>query len=234
MAKIRMIETMGSITKVEKLETLEGNILENTLVLEEVEPYPGYHGANLPSGYNPTAVYLIIREKLPAIRIIRITQKIRKHFKTEFDGTSASIRINNDVFNAIRIRSLENIDLLPELQKTYLYEGLSFPRKKRVQGDGIIELTKQFELESLGEHIYKDLVDRLMYYFQIPGQLNWQLFEEITTSIRHNLDNLNFDAALGTLYLKEITDVVRIFAKDMGLEDLSTIRRHYLEELRKY
>jgi hypothetical protein len=115
-----------------------------------------------------------------------------------------------------------------------MYEGITFPRKKAVKGDGIIELTKQFELQALGKDIYKDLEDSLMYYFQIPDQLNWQLFFEITTSIRHNLDNLNFDAALGTLYLKEIIDVVRIFAKDMGPEDLAMIRLHYLEELRKY
>ncbi len=234
MRVIRIIETMGSITKVEKLETFESSILENTLVLEEVEPYPGYHGANLPTGYNPTAVYLIISEKLPSINIIRTTQKIKKYFKPDFDGTSARIHINNNELNAIRIRNLEDINLLPELQKTFLYEGINFTRKKSIRGDGLIELTKQFELEALGEDIYKDLVDDLMYYFKIPGQLNWQWFVEITTSIRHNLDNLNFDAALGTLYLKEIIDVVRIFAKDMGIADLSEIRRHYLEELRKY
>jgi len=234
MTVIRIIETMGSITKVEKLETLVNNTLENTLVLEEVEPYPGYHGTNLPSGYNPTAVYLLLMEKLTAIDIIRITQKIRKYFKPVFDGTAAKIHINNNAFDAIRIRNLEDIRILPELQRTYQYEGIHFPKKKTIKGDGIIELTKQFELEVLGEHIYKDLEDALMYYFLIPGQLNWQLFFEITISIRHNLDNLNFDAALGTLYLKEIIDVVRIFAKDMGLEDLSMIRKRYLEELRKY
>ena len=59
----KIIETMGSIAKVEKLETLDSNILVNTLALEEVEPFPGYHGANLPTGYNPTAVYLIIKKK---------------------------------------------------------------------------------------------------------------------------------------------------------------------------
>ena len=230
----RNIETMGSITKVEKLETLKNNILENTLVLEEVEPFPGYHGANLPSGYNPTAVYLIIKEKIPAIKIIRITQKIRKYFKPDFDGTAAFIRISNNVFNAIRIRNLGDISVLPELQKTYLYEGINFPRKRSIQGDGLIELTKQFELEAMGDHIYKDLEDALMYYFQIPGQLNWQLFFDLTISIRHNIDNMNFDAAMGTLYMKEIIDVVRIFAKDMALDDLSMIRQRYLEELRKY
>ena len=225
---------MGSITKVEKLETLDSNILINTLVLEEVEPFPGYHGANLPSGYNPTAVYLIIKKKHTSIKMLRITQEISRHFKHEFDGTSANICINNDVFNAIRLRNLENIKILPELQKNYMYEGIKFLKKKSIKGDGIIELKKHFELEALGEGIYKDLEDPLMFYLGIPKHLSWQIFLEVTTSIKHNLDNLNFDGALGSIYLKDIVDVVRIFAKDMELDDLSMIRQQYLDELRKY
>mgnify|MGYP001811873883 CR=1 FL=1 len=225
---------MRSISKVEKLVTLESNILQNTLVLEEVEPFPGYHGANLPSGYNPTAVYLIIKKKLSSINIIRITQEIRKYFKHDFDGTAANICINNDVYNAIRLRNLEDITILSELQKNYMYEGIKFLKKKSVKGDGIIELKKHFELEALGEGIYKDLEDPLMYYLRIPKHLSWQMFQEITTSIKHNQDNLNFDGALGSIYMKEIIDVVRIFAKDMELKDLSTIRQQYLDELRKY
>ena len=230
----KIIETMGSIAKVEKLETLNGNILENTLVLQEVEPFPGYHGANLPSGYNPTAVYLIIKKKHSSIKIIRITQEISKHFKHEFDGTAANICINNDVYNAIRLRNLEDIKILPELQKNYIYEGIRFLKKKSIKGDGIIELKKHFELEALDEGIYKDLEDPLMYYLRIPKHLSWQIFQEITTSIKHNLDNLNFDGALGSIYLKDIIDVIRIFAKDMELGDLSKIRQQYLDELRKY
>jgi hypothetical protein len=234
MSDNKIIETMGSIAKVEKLATLDGNILENTLVLEEVEPFPGYHGANLPTGYNPTAVYLIIKNKYSSIKIIRITQEIRKYFKYDFDGTAANICINNDVYNAIRLRNLEDIKILPELQKNYMYEGIKFPKKKSIKGEGIIELKKHFELEALGEGIYKDLEDPLMYYLRIPKHLSWQIFFEITTSIKHNLDNLNFDGALGSIYLKDIIDVVRIFAKDMGLDDLSMIRQQYLDELRKY
>jgi len=225
---------MGSITKVEKLETLDSNILINTLVLEEVEPFPGYHGANLPSGYNPTAVYLIIKKKHTSIKMLRITQEISRHFKHEFDGTTANICINNDVYNAIRIRNLENIKILPELQKNYMYEGIKFLKKKSIKGDGIIELKKHFELEALGEGIYKDLEDPLMFYLRIPKHLSWQIFLEVTTSIKHNLDNLNFDGALGSIYLKDIVDVVRIFAKDIELENLSKIRQQYLDELRKY
>ena len=225
---------MGVISKVEKLETLNNNILENTLVLEEIEPFPGYHGANLPTGYNPTAVYLVLKKKLSTVQILRITQSIRKSFKHGFDGTAAQISINNDVFYCIRLRSLENYSLIPELQKSYLYEGLNFMKKKKIRGEGIIELKKHFELEKLDEHIYKDLVDPLMYYIEIPRHLSWQMFLDITTSIKHNIDMLNFDAAIGAIYLKDIIEVVRIFAKDMSKDDLNTIREKYLEELRKY
>ena len=97
MATTRIIETMGSISKVEKLKTLDTNILENTLVLEEIEPFPVYHGANLPTGYNPRAVYLVNKKKFSTIRIQRMTQVIRKIVKFELDGTAAEICINNNV-----------------------------------------------------------------------------------------------------------------------------------------
>ena len=82
MSMNRTIETMGSIAKVEKLETLNNNILENTLVLEEIEPFPGYHGANLPTGYNPTAVYLVLKKKVSTIRIMRICRTARTSWPT--------------------------------------------------------------------------------------------------------------------------------------------------------
>ena len=234
MATTRIIETMGSISKVEKLETLNNNILENTLVLEEIEPFPWYHGANLPTGFFPTYVYLVINKKLSAVKILRITKAIRKYFKHEFDGTAAEIFINNDVLNCIRLRNLENYTLIPELQKSYMSEGLKFMKKRKISGEGVIELQKHFELEKLDEHIYKDLLDPLMYYVEIPKHLSWKMFFEITTSVRHNIDKLNFDAAIGAIYLKDIIEVVRIFAKDMSKEDLKVIRNKYLEELRKY
>jgi hypothetical protein len=230
----RIIETMGYITKVEKLETLNSNILENTLVLEEIEPFPGYHGANLPTGYNPTAVYLILRKKISTVRIMRMTQNIHKYFKPVFDGTAAQVSINNDLFHCIRVRNLGNYADVPEIQKCYMHEGLKFSKKRKIHGDGVIEIKKHFELQKLEEGIFKDLEDPLMYYLQIPVHLNWSVFLEVTTSIKHNLDDLSFDAALGAIYLKEITEVVRIFAGNMGVDDLQKIRQRYIEELRKY
>ena len=225
---------MGSIAKVEKLETLSSNILENTLVLDEVEPFPGYHGTGLPTGYNPHTVYIILKKNLSTVKIMRLTQDIRKYFKHDFDGTAASVCINNDVFDCIRVRKLENYSYIPELQKNYLHEGVKFMKKREIKGEGIIEIRKQFELEELEPGIFKDLEDSHMHYFQISRHLNWPMFLEITTSIKHNIDNLHFDAALGVIYLKEIIDVVRIFTKDLSLDELRTIKNMYSEELKKY
>ena len=225
---------MGSIIKVEELKTLDSNILENTLVLEEIEPFPGYHGANLPTGYNPSTVYIALKKKLSTIKILRLTQQIKKYFRHEFNGTPANICINNETFNCIRIRNIENYHIIPDLQKSYLYEGVKFLKKKNVSGEAIIEITKHFDLQEMGEGIYKDLEDPLMYYIKIPVHFHWQMFYEMTLSIRRNLDDLRFDAALGVLHLKEITDVVRLFSRDMSIDDLRKIRSMYTEELKKY
>ena len=77
-------------------------------------------------------------------------------------------------------------------------------------------------------------LQKWMQYLKIPILLNWQMFLEITTSIRRNIDNLTFDVALGSIYLKEIIDVVRIFTKDLTIDDLKKLRNLYLEELKKY
>ena len=225
---------MGSIAKVEKLEPLTNNVLENTFVLEEIEPFHGYHGANLPTGYNPMAVYLVLTKKVSTVKIMRITQKIHKYYKPVFDGTAAEININNDVFYCIRLRNLKNYTIISELQKNYIPEGLKFMKKRKIQGAGIIEIKKHFELEKIEDGIYKDLEDPLMYYLQIPVHLTWSVFLEITTSIKHNLDDLSFDGALGAIYMKEVTEVVRIFAKDLSIPDLQMIRQKYVEELKKY
>jgi len=234
MADNRIIETMGSITKVEKLQTLNSNVLENTFVLDEIEPFPGYHGANLPTGYDPATVYMVTKKKLSAIRILRMTQNIRKYVKEDFDATSATVCINNSVYNCIRIRHINGYGIIISLQKAYMHEGVKFMKKKGINGEGIIEVNKHFELDDCGDGVYKDLEDPLMHYIRMPMQMNWQMFLEITTSIKRNIDDLSFDGALGAIYLKEIIDVVRIFTKDMTIDDLKKIRNLYLEELKKY
>jgi len=225
---------MGLISKTENLTTVKHNVFPNTFVLENMEPFPGYHGENLPTDSIPMSVFLITKLKYPAEKILRISQNIKKYFKHEFDATYGELFIYNDCFSCIRIKGLKSYDFISELQCCYLDEGIKFMKKKNISASGIIQVYKHFVLEQIDEGLYKDCEDPLMNYFQIPVQLKWELFEKITYSIKNNIENSNFDAALGFIYFREIIDVVRIYAKEMNPEKLKILRDSYINGIRKF
>ncbi|UCG28714.1 MAG: hypothetical protein JSV24_04975 [Bacteroidales bacterium] len=234
MAEKVIIETFGSITKVEMLHTLESNILENTFVVEAYEPFPGYHGENLPSDPIPHHIFLVTKKDYPEETILRVSQKIRKYFKHSFGARQGELHIFNSRLNCIRVKDLSSFELIPELQSCYQSEGIEFMRKRTYNNTGLIKINKYFELRELGDGIFKDLIDLQMFYLEIPDHLNWKLFEQITHSIKNNMDNRNFDAALGVLYRNDLTDVVRIYEKGCSLDKLKQIRKKYIEEIRRY
>ena len=73
-----------------------------------------------------------------------------------------------------------------------------------------------------------------MFYLAIPHQLSWSLFRDVTKKVKNNIDNNNFDAALGSFYLKDIVEFVRIYAVNLDIERLKIIRNKYVEALEKY
>jgi hypothetical protein len=234
MAENRIIETFGSITKVEQLHTLESNILDNTFVLEAYEPFPGYHGKNLPSDSVPHHIFLVTKKEYLQEQILRASQKIRQYFRHNFGARQGQLHIFNSKLHCIRIKDLPGFELVPELQSCFQSEGIEFMRKRTFNNSGLIKVNKYFELSEIEEGVYKDLVDMRMFYLEIPVQLTWKLFEQITFSIKNNIDNRNFDAALGLLYRKDLIDVVRIFEKECSLDKLAIIRKKYLEEIHRY
>jgi hypothetical protein len=227
------IETFGDITKVEKLHTLTSNVLENTFVLESFEPFPGYHGANLPSGYDPHHIFLVTKKEYSYEVISRISMKIRKNSELSFGARPAELFIFNKKYPAIRIKELKSFELVPELQNWYQDEGVFFIKNKTFNSNALIRVMKHFKLDEIEEGIYKDLGDPLMSYLQVPDRLTWKLFEKMTYYIKNNVENNNYDAAQGVVYLKDVMDVIRIYMKDFNLDLLKQLRAMYLEEFRK-
>jgi hypothetical protein len=234
MVENRIIETFGSITKVEQLHTLESNILDNTFVLETFEPFPGYHGENLPSDSIPHHIFLVTKKGYLQEQILRASQKIRKYFKHSYGARQGELHIFNSKLHCIRVKDLPGFELIPELQSCFQSEGIEFMKKRTYNNTGLIKVNKYFELRQIEEGIYSDLVDLRMFYLEVPLPLNWKLFEQITFSIKNNIDNRNFDAALGLLYRKDLTDVVRIFEKECSIDRLVYIRSKYLDEINRY
>jgi len=230
-----LIQTMGSVAKAENLFTLNTHIMPNTFVLENEEAFPGYHGKNLPGDTKPVFVFLMTKKKYSTEKLLRVNQKIRKYFKHPFDAVPGDICINNENLPCIRIRDLDNYDLVEDLQKCFYSEGLQFLKKKSVKAEGVITLKKLFCMEVIEGGYFKDSDDDSTFYFQIDKQLSYQEFSSIIKNIKNNIDTekTNFDAALAAIYTKEVLDVVRIYSKGADLKFLKEIKDLLSLEIKK-
>ena len=130
MENFTSISTTGNITKVELLHTIKSNILENTFVLENFEPFPGYHGTNAPSSLKPQHLFLVTRKTNSYDKISRASKKIRSNCQVKFGARPANLFIFNQKLSAIRIKDLDSFEKIPELQKWYMDEGIFFMKKK--------------------------------------------------------------------------------------------------------
>ncbi len=234
MKKINEFETIGSIAKEETLKSVDHNIIQNTFVLFNLEPFPGYHGENLPDDKHPDTVFLVTSKKYSTEKIIRTSQHIRKFMKVDFDAGPGRICVYNDTYFCIRIRELKSFEAISEIQSGYMDEGIQFMKKKNLNATALILLKKAFLLNGTDNEIFTDLEDPSMFYLRIPYQLTWQVFKAITKIVKNNMDNTNFDAALGYFYMREIVDFIRIYVANYDMEKLHQIRKKYLEEITRY
>ncbi len=227
-----IIETIGTIKKKESLVTVESD----DLVLESLHPFPGYHGTTIPDQTNPKSIFFVLRSSYPDEDIIRAILKIKGKIQSKFDAAPGTISILNKVEPCIRIKDLENYTFIPELLKHFKSEGFLFLKGKKIDAyEGLIRITKYFLLDEINDGIYMDKETAEMGYFEIPTQLDWDSFEKITLDIKRNIEDNNFDAALGTIYRKTgLKDVIRIFDTNVCLGECLFLREKYYSSINKH
>jgi|WetSurSiteA1Bulk_404760.scaffolds.fasta_scaffold00034_10 hypothetical protein len=233
MEKQHLIESLGYLLKEEVLQHVDHYVLQNTLVLENLEPFPGYHGENMPHDSKPDSIFLITNKQYPAETIFRISEQMCNYAGINFDACPAEIFTHNTQLYGIRIKGLNNYSLISELQGCYLDHGIKFMPGKKINYPGLISIHKVFSLERLADHVYKDLEDERTFYVTIPDHLNWSLFKTVTRNVKNNLDNSNFDCAAGYIFLRKILEVVRIYAPRANVDRLQQIRGKFLDEIIK-
>ena len=230
--KIQII-TLGSISKQEIVKTLDSNILQNTLVMEIMDPFPGYHGANLPTESIPRSIFLCTVKSYTDEEVLRISEKISLSCKTCFSASPSTVSIYNEEYPAIRLWGLESYDYIPELQESFKNEGIEFKKKRNIKDVALLNIKKAFHIEEIENGIYKDIQTPKMFYFTIP-YISWNLFEEITKQIKNNLDNKNFDVAQGLFFMNKVIDVVRLYGKEMEVSYLKALQEKYHQEIEKF
>lgn len=231
--EIKHFIAYGSVSKEETLVTIDSNIIDNSMVLEISEPFPGYHH-NIPTDTKPNSVFLVLDKKYDNEPIFRSTRNIKKYYKKPFDAKPGSFYSFTDTYYAIRIMGLNSFAHIKELQNCYIDEGFKMHKPKKFNDKAIITVRKTFTLEKLNNDLYRDLNDANSWYVKVPLKLTWKMFETITYKIKNNIVNNNYDAALGYFYEDGIADFVRIYAHEPGEQLLEQIRSKYLEEIHNY
>jgi hypothetical protein len=227
-----MLEIFGTLAKEERLKTVDHFILPNSFVLENLEPYPGYHGENLPSDKAPDTFFLVTTESYPNEKIMRISHKIKTSTNIQFDGSVAFLHFKNEVYPAIRVRDLKSYQRLQEVQNLYYDEGIHFMKSKIIDSIAYIELKKVFLVEKINDNIFRD-ANRSINYLKIPAELTWNHFKEISHKVKNNLDNRNFDVALIVMYGREVYDFIRVYSEEISIDHLEEIRLKYLDVIKR-
>jgi hypothetical protein len=227
-----IIETIGKIEKKETIVSVENN----DMVLESLHPFPGYHGTTIPDQTNPKSIFLVMKSKERDEDVIRKTAKVRAKFSSNFDASPGVITIFNKLEPCIRIKDLENYALISELISLYKEEGITFQKGKNISSYyGWMRIKKFFIIDEVNDGIYMDKDTPEMGYFEVPTKLDWDVFEKITVDLKHNIEDNNFDAALGTLYRKTgLKDIIRIYDTNVCLGECLFLRDKYLTEIKKH
>lgn len=230
----KILETRGVVIKEEKVKSLSEKIYSNSMVLENYEPYPGYYGKNVPNDVIPRSIFLILVREYDQLFLARTIQKVSKTFSHKCNGTSGFLDIEEHRYHCIRIRNLKCFDEIPLIQEKLTTYGIDFRRSKPINNIALITIDKTFLLERFDEGIYFDLTAEHKQYFEIPAPLTWEEFRDITKSVKNNLSNNFFDAAIGYIWtLDGPQDIIRIYDQKIDLERTKEIRKFYLHEIER-
>lgn len=227
-----IIETIGTIKKKESLVTINSD----DLVLESLHPFPGYHGTTVPDKTNPKSIFFVLRSNFTEEDIIRAILRIKEKFHTYFDAAPGKISIFNRMKTCIRIKDLEHYIFVPELLSHFKSEGFLFMKGRKIDAyEGLISIKKYFHLDEINDGVYMDKETHEMGYFEISTQLDWNTFEKITLDIKRNIEDNNFDAALGSIYRKTgLKDIIRIFDTNICLGECLFLREKYISAIENH
>lgn len=228
---IRM-EHYGHLNKTERLVTLSSNIVRGTLVLESPEPFAGslsYYGET-PHLSKPLYVYLVLFKSPDLEQVARATEIVHVTFPWEFSAAFASISINFEHFEAIRIRNLLSFEHIKALQNAYVQAGLEMERRTHLlEGKAEVKIKKLFQLIKYPKNLFLDFDEKDQGYFEVPNKLSVQDYEALIKKVQNNTHFQTCDFAQGFFYSNaHIMDVIRVYHPELNIQFLTEVREAVL------
>jgi len=238
MEQKKHIESLGFVIKKEKLSNLASDYKYSELLLEDLDPFPGfydhYHIPVNDHEQKPRSIFAIVRTMSleDMDDFIRITMNIKRSFAQRFDAVTGTLSLQNNMVSCIRIY-MDDYAYLPQLIDEFSKNGIEFLANKVVKPySSLINIHKFFSLEAIAPGIFKDIDLADTYYFAVNRFLTWQKFEAITISIRNNWEHKVYDAAQAGIYTKNgLIEIIRVYDRKASLDRLSYLREKYELEI---
>ena len=227
-----IIETIGSITKVDNIKSVDERVVNNTLVVKNIDAFTGVHAAR-DIMLKKRSHFIILRYRYAPEKINRITSKLQQELNLCIMPSSGELIFKNSVLPCVRIKACDDINMIAKAQNFLQHNDIKLMAYKKIEGTAHIQIFKTFKLIELQKNLYRDLNEGNKFYFTIPKALNWRRFEVITSRVKNKLTNPYFDAALGMIYrFYGPEDVIRIFDMDKSLERALELKKHFTSEVK--
>lgn len=234
------IQSLGYLLKREKLALLASDHSLPELLLESLEPFPGFYEEyfvpTTDRENRPKSVFMVIKsfDVCHEDDFIRMTMHIKRDYLINFDAALSSIMLFNEPTTTIRVH-MDDYSQLPQLIQHYKKVGIKFQSAKQVKPfQSLIKIRRYFDLQLMADGIYKDIDKADTYYLEVPFFMTWEEFEKATIAIRNNFDYKTYDAAQAAIYNKPgIVELVRIYDRKADLAKLKSLRQKYLIEVER-
>lgn len=234
----KTVASLGFILKKEKLGLLALPEETEIFALEATQPYPGYYSSQyLPGFTGDHALHMLYFVVEPfdfghTPKLIRVGQNVVQETEPGLQVHPAFIRINTQNYYGFHLRTNNKDNLKPILDK-FREHGVKFMEKKPFEEcQCMINVQKFIKMHFVNEGVYQDMVNSNIYYIQLPSELPWEKFEEVTLRMKKNLQLPDFDAALASVYHEGgFMDFVRIYTPDLNSFDMDELRKTYLKQL---
>lgn len=234
MEQTKQIEVFGTLTKTETVFTIDQKNLPGTLVFEALKPFPDYY-YDTPTSAKPVYLYLALEDQFTLEDILWASQRVQHDFDAPFDVGKGFLQIHDEKYNVLRIRHLNDYDLLEKLQRLYSENGVHFLHKTKKYNNELVlvKIIKFFLLEEIADHIFVDKHEENHAYLEIPDHLSWTEFEAMNNKVKYNWVESKFDAAKGAFYYHgKLHEMVRIYSDKIGPAYLQELRKLYLEKMK--
>jgi hypothetical protein len=230
-------DVSGYVIKEETVHTLSHSIMPGTFVVEINHPFPGYYAEAMKEYSKPRSVILMTKKLNTWESILRTSEKLKRYLDLEFIASAAIMYIGRNEYHGIRLKGLEKFEDIATIQKAFTDEGFVFAKARSKFKDDtvLIKVKKFYNIEELGEGLYRDLKQQDVHFVFIPKKLNWEFFRKITRKIKNNISDSNYDVALVTFYINNgIQDALRIFKPNNNAKLLKEIQQMYFDHIGKY